>query len=95
MTDALNPPEVLRRLADDQVRTAQADVVASLRRLADAATEAANELSLAGPMDTITSRVPGAYDSVREAIVVLNAVRRGSARLRREAHLMGEEQACG
>lgn len=78
--------EELRRVADDEVRAAQAGLAHRLRRLSDAALEAAAAVSMAEPGERVDlSLVHGRHQSVREASGVLAATKAGAAELRREA----------
>lgn len=76
----------LRQVADDEVRNAQQQLAGRLRRLADAALEAATALSLADPGERVDLHlVHGRHQSVREASGVLAATKAGAAELRQEA----------
>lgn len=76
----------LQQVARDEVRGAQQQLANRLRRLADAALEAATALSLAEAGERVDLHlVHGRHQSVREASGVLAATRAGAAELHREA----------
>lgn len=84
----------LAQTADDSVRAAQRQLAARLRILANASTDLALELELAGPRDRITSYVAIRYQAVRDAITHLEAVREGAAKTRQEASRLVQQRSA-
>lgn len=84
----------LMQTADDQVRAAQRQLAARLRILANASTDLALELELAGPRDRITSYVAIRYQGVRDAIGHLEAVREGAHKQREEAMRLVQQRSA-
>lgn len=86
----------LHQVADDEVRTANAQLANRLRRLADAALHAAAELAVAEAGERISlAPVHSRYQSVREATAMLTAARSGARHLREEADVRLRSGATG